>query len=218
MGFSKIAMIHTGCVTVAPLKKLIHEKYPEADIMNIVDDSLLNDTINAGSMPIEVVSRMAQYALIAQNAGAEVILNTCSSVGEAVDIIAPMLKIPYVKIDQPMAAEAVTHGKRLALIATVSSTVAPSKRLLKRNAAEQGREVVVSEYLVDGALKVLSETGDQQRHNQMVIDTVRIAAKENDVLVFAQGSMAVLVPECQNLGVPVFSSLELGCEQLKKYL
>lgn len=218
MGFSKIAMIHTGCVTVAPLKKLIHEKYPEADIINIVDDSLLNDTINAGSMPIEVVQRMAQYALIAQNAGAEVILNTCSSVGEAVDIIAPMLKIPYVKIDQPMAAEAVTHGKRLALIATVSSTVAPSKRLLKRNAAEQGREVVVSEYLVDGALKVLSETGDQQRHNQMVIDTVRIAAKENDVLVFAQGSMAVLVPECQNLGVPVFSSLELGCEQLKKYL
>lgn len=218
MGFSKIAMIHTGCVTVAPLKKLIHEKYPEADIMNIVDDSLLNDTINAGSMPIEVVSRMAQYALIAQNAGAEVILNTCSSVGEAVDIIAPMLKIPYVKIDQPMAAEAVTHGKRLALIATVSSTVEPSKRLLKRNAAEQGREVVVSEYLVDGALKVLSETGNQQRHNQMVIDTVRIAAKENDVLVFAQGSMAVLVPECQNLGVPVFSSLELGCEQLKKYL
>lgn len=218
MGFSKIAMIHTGCVTVAPLKKLIHEKYPEADIMNIVDDSLLNDTINAGSMPIEVVSRMAQYALIAQNAGAEVILNTCSSVGEAVDIIAPMLKIPYVKIDQPMAAEAVTHGKRLALIATVSSTVAPSKRLLERNAADQNREVVVTVYLVDGALKVLSETGNQQRHNQMVIDTVRIAAKENDVLVFAQGSMAVLVPECQNLGVPVFSSLELGCEQLKKYL
>lgn len=218
MGFRKIAMIHTGCVTVAPLKKLVHEMYPKADIMNIVDDSLLNDTINAGSMPIEVVQRMAQYALIAQNAGAEVILNTCSSVGEAVDVISPMIKVPYVKIDQPMAAEAVRHGKRIALIATVSSTVAPSKRLLERNAAEQGREVIVTPYLVDGALKVLSETGNQELHNQMVIDTVRYAAKENDVLVFAQGSMAVLVAECQNLGVPVFSSPELGCEQLKKYL
>lgn len=218
MSFRKIAMIHTGCVTVAPLKKLVHEMYPEAEIMNIVDDSLLNDTINAGSMPIEVVQRMVQYALIAQNAGADVILNTCSSVGEAVDVISPMIKVPYVKIDQPMAAEAVRHGKRIALIATVSSTVAPSKRLLERNAAEQGREVIVTPYLVDGALKVLSETGNQELHNQMVIDTVRYAAKENDVLVFAQGSMAVLVPECQNLSVPVFSSPELGCEQLKKYL
>lgn len=218
MSFRKMAMIHTGCVTVAPLKKLVHEKYPEAEIMNIVDDSLLNDTIEAGFMPIEVVQRMTQYALIAQNAGAEVILNTCSSVGEAVDIIAPMIKVPYVKIDQPMAAEAVKCGKRIALIATVSSTVAPSKRLLERNAANQGREVIVTPYLVDGALKVLSETGNQELHNQMVIDTVRKAAKENDVLVFAQGSMAILVPECQNLGVPVFSSPELGCEQLRKYL
>lgn len=218
MGFRKIVMIHTGCVTVAPLKKLIQEKYPDAEIMNIVDDSLLNDTINAGAMPLEVIQRMAQYALIAQNAGADVILNTCSSVGEAVDIIAPMLKVPYVKIDQPMAAEAVKCGKRIALIATVSSTVAPSKRLLEHNAAVQNREVIVTPYLVDGALKVLSETGNQKLHNQMVIDTVRLAAKENDVLVFAQGSMAVLVPECQDLGVPVFSSPELGCEQLKNYL
>ncbi|WP_373127683.1 aspartate/glutamate racemase family protein [Dielma fastidiosa] len=218
MGFRKIAMLHTGCVTVAPLKKLVHELYPEAEIMNLVDDSLLNDTIAAKAMPVEVVERLAQYALIAQQAGAEVILNTCSSVGEAVDVIAPMLKVPYVKIDQPMAAEAVKHGPRIALIATVTSTVAPSKRLLERNAQDQGLTVTVTPYLVDGALKVLSETGDQKRHNQMVIDTVYKAAAENDVIVFAQGSMAVLEPECQNLGVPVFSSPKLGCEQLKKYL
>ena len=166
MEFRKIAMLHTGCVTVAPLKKLVHELYPEAEIMNLVDDSLLNDTIAAKAMPVEVVERLAQYALIA----------------------------------------------------TVTSTVAPSKRLLERNAQDQGLTVTVTPYLVDGALKVLSETGDQMRHNQMVIDTVYKAAAENDVIVFAQGSMAVLEPECQNLGVPVFSSPKLGCEQLKKYL
>ena len=38
MGFRKIAMLHTGCVTVAPLKKLVHELYPEAEIKMCIRD------------------------------------------------------------------------------------------------------------------------------------------------------------------------------------
>ena len=74
--------------------------------------------------------------------------------------------------------------------------------------------MTVQEYLVPGALAYLMETQDQEGHNRMVFDTIQKAAGENDVVVMAQGSMAILLPLCKTLAVPVLASLEAGVRQL----
>lgn len=209
----KIGVIHTGPVTLNPIKKLFAQYKSDAEIINIIDDSLLSDVMKAGSLTNEVTGRIVRYAMMCQEMGCDAILNQCSSVSEAVDVAMKCIHIPYLKIDEPMARKAVSLGTRIGLVATVNTTVGPSKRLIESKAKEIGKEINVNEYLVDGALQYLIDTQDQEGHNKMVIDTIKKAALENDVVVMAQGSMAILLPLCCDLDVPVLASLEEGVKQ-----
>ena len=65
----KIAVIHTGPVTLNPIKALFKQWLPEVEMVNIVDDSLLNDVMKAGHLTEAVTSRIVRYALMAQEMG-----------------------------------------------------------------------------------------------------------------------------------------------------
>ena len=90
----KIAVIHTGPVTLNPIKALFKQWLPEVEMVNIIDDSLLNDVMKAGHLTEAVTSRIVRYALMAQEMGCGAILNQCSSVSEAVDVARSCLRIP----------------------------------------------------------------------------------------------------------------------------
>ena len=117
----KGAVIHTTVVTCDGINSRLKALVPDAEVMNIVDDSLLNDVKKEGMLTKEVTRRLLTYALEAQDWGAELILNACSSVGEGVDVIRPLLKIPYFKIDEPMARIAVEKGEKIAVYGTVKT-------------------------------------------------------------------------------------------------
>ena len=146
------------------------------------------------------------------------IINQCSSVGEAADAIMPFLDTPVLKIDQAMAERAVELGRKIAVIATVESTTGPSVRLIENVAAKMGKEIEVDLHLVEGAMMVLIEQGDAEKHNRMVLGEVQKAAKDNDVVVLAQGSMTVLLPLLKDIPVPVLSSPRLCVERVKELL
>ncbi len=52
----KIAVIHTGPVTLNPIKALFKQWLPEVEMVNIIDDSLLNDVMKAGHLTEAVTS------------------------------------------------------------------------------------------------------------------------------------------------------------------
>src|ERR1700710_2661929 len=108
-----IVVLHTGPVTVQPLKDQFNQQLPDVRMINIVDDSLLNDVRTAGHLTPEVTSRMHSYMANAQAMGADYILNACSSVGEAVDLLRGMIRTPIIKIDETMALEASKIGSRI---------------------------------------------------------------------------------------------------------
>ncbi len=108
-----IAVIHTGPVTVLPIKEQLNELIAGARIINIMDDSLLNDVRAAGHLTPEVASRIYSYMSNAQAMGADVILNACSSVGEASDSLKGFIRTPIIKIDESMAEEASAIGRRI---------------------------------------------------------------------------------------------------------
>jgi len=128
----KVAVIHTSFVSVDLLKSLFHDLIPEVRMINIVDDSLLFELIENRGITPSIVRRVCNYAIEAEAAGADAVFNQCSSVGEAVDIARTMLKIPYVKIDEAMAEEAVKLGSRIPVVATAASTIGSSCRLVER--------------------------------------------------------------------------------------
>ena len=209
-----IAVIHTGPVTVQPIKEQISQQIPAARVINIIDDSLLSDVRAAGRLTPEVASRIHSYMANAQAMRVDVILNACSSVGEAVDSVRSFISTPIVKIDEAMAEEASSIGSRIGVVATVATTLQPTVRLVKRKAGELGRVVDVTERIAEGAFEALL-SGDGARHDEILKSTIRALAEHVDVIVLAQVSMARLVPQLADVGVPVLSSPRSGVAALK---
>jgi hypothetical protein len=161
---------------------------------------------------------MYTYYKHLQDLGCLCALNQCSSVGEASDVVGRLVDMPIVKIDAPMADEAVKLGSRIAVIATAVSTVEPSSRLVESKAKAAGKNVVVDRCFVEGAYEFLLKTGDKQKHNEMVIAKIKESAESHDVIVLAQGSMYHLIPLIKDLKVPVLTSLETGVAQIRQFL
>jgi Asp/Glu/hydantoin racemase len=150
-----VAIIHTSFALVEVLGALVQELLPDVRCINIVDDSLLADVMREGKVCTNVARRMCQYFLAAEEAKASVVLNACSTVSETVDIARSLLKIPIIKVDEPMAELAVQSGERIGVIATVPTTIGPTCRLIERKAKELKKQVAISSNLLEGGFELL---------------------------------------------------------------
>jgi len=213
----QVTILYTNQVAVQGTLALTDELLPDARIVNIIDDSLLADVLAAGGLTRKVTRRLCQYALAAEDGGADVILNQCSSVGEAIEVARKLVRVPIVRIDEPMAEEAVVAGPRVAVAATLPTTLDPTCRLIEGTATRLGRKVSITRLLADGAYDLLA-AGDAAGHNAMVMERILVAKEKADVVVLAQGSMAVLLPELADLGVPVLTSPRLGVMRVKEII
>ncbi len=214
----KIYIIHTSLVSHTNLQELFHEIIPEAEIFNIVDDSLLHDVMKNGAVDEKIIGRVCDYVLAAERNGADLIFSQCSSVGKAVDVARKLVSVPVIKIDEGMAEKAVLVAKTIGVVATVKSTMRPSCDLVLEKAKELGRDVEVKEYLVDGALEILMKEKNREKHNELVLEMVKKAEKECDMILLAQGSMVVLLPSLKDIKKEVLSSPRLGVEKARKVL
>ncbi|MBQ8068850.1 MAG: Asp/Glu/hydantoin racemase [Solobacterium sp.] len=213
----KAVLIHTSPVSLDELKSLFHEILPDVEMVNIIDDSLLEEVKRNGSITPQIISRMCSYVQVAKTLKPDIIFNQCSSVGEAFDIARTQAECLTLKIDEPMAEKAVSLGNRIGVVATVASTVKPSSNLIRNTAKKLGREITVTEYLVDGALDMLMR-GEKDKHNELVIKEIRKAEQENDVVVLAQGSMTAILPLLKETEKPVLTSPRLAVERVKDLL
>ncbi|MDB5046539.1 MAG: aspartate racemase [Deinococcus sp.] len=204
-----LALIHTTPVTVAAMKLLAAQTAPEVRLINLLDDSLLPDVMAAGHPTPAVTVRLRSYAEAAVNAGADAVMCCCSSVGEAVEAVGAELAVPFLRIDGPMAEEAVQLGERVGVIATVATTLEPTARLIERAAERGARPVQVERVLVAGAYDALM-AGEPERHDALVTAALAGLTERADVVVLAQASMARLIPALGELRIPVLSSPNSG--------
>jgi len=214
----KIVVIHTSLVSIETLKVLFFKLIPEAEIYNIVDDSLLAEVMKKGKVSNAIIERMKNHVDSAEILGADVILSQCSSMGPAIDFIANSYKTPIIKIDQAMAEKAVSMGSKIGVVATVRSTMKPSCDLINSVAKRKKKEIEITEGLVDGALDILLKEGNQKRHNELVLEKIKLLEESCDVIVLAQGSMIVLLPELKDFKTPILTSPELGVRQIREVL
>ena len=121
----KVAIIHTSLVSMDHLKQLFAEILPDVEVANIVDDSLLAEVMKHNHVTPEIISRMKKYLASADSLDVDVILSQCSSMGDAINAGKGTINTPVLKIDQAMAEKAVALGNRIAVVATVASTMKP---------------------------------------------------------------------------------------------
>ena len=94
----RIALIHALPVSIPPIEEAFTRLWPEAETVNLTDDSLAGDLAAAGALSPEMTDRFRLLARYSAEAGADAILFTCSAFGPCIEVCAADLKpLPVLK-------------------------------------------------------------------------------------------------------------------------
>ena len=185
----------------------------------MVDESLIQDTIRAGSLRKKTIRRLVDQIASAETAGADAVLVTCSSIGPGVALARHLFDIPVMRIDDAMAETAVRQARRIGVLATLRTTLEPTTALLREKAVEAGRAVELVECLCADAFPAVL-AGDTETHDRILRDALTKKLQGVDLIVLAQASMARVVSTLApgSLRVPVLSSPELAILRAREIL
>ena len=214
-----LALIHTSATLVPVFQQLCKTHLPSVKTFNIVDDSLVSGIRAKGSLTADIARRVQAYVSSAEAGGADHILVTCSSIGPAVEASAKFSAVPVLRVDQPMADQAVKTGKRIGVIATLSTTLEPTSDLVLRRAALAGKQIELSSVLVEGAFEALM-SGDSATHDTKVAAALRDLSSKVDVILLAQASMARVVDTLPDADkrTPILASPPIAIQHLATLL
>ena len=212
----KIGFVHTGVPIGMMLKKMMSESMPDIPNFHIVDDSLIQDLLQAEEFTPSILKRLSAQISMAKEAGADIIMVTCSSIAPGVDFAKKLVDIPVMKIDEPMAEQAVESANTVGVLATAKTTLVPSVDLINQVAEKKGKPVKVKSKLISEAFDFFLQ-GDMENHDRLVRRAGIELAQQSDVLVLAQASMSHLSDEIEKaLGTPTLTSPSIAVNALKE--
>ena len=212
---TRIAFLHTGAVVIPPVMELAGRLLPDAATVNYLDDKIVAD-LGDPARAKSVDERLEDLVRAARSAGADAIMLTCSSISGFASALSERVGIPVLRIDEAMADEAVAAGDRIAVIATLPTTLTPTTALIEERAALAGRSPQIVSEVVDGAFAAVSG-GDRATHDALVGTAIARLAAESDVGVLAQAEVARAAGAVA-VDVPVLTSLEPGITRLRDTL
>lgn len=216
----KAALVYTSTtpeliqMVEAEVKKALPK---EAELISFQDPSILAEVREAGYVTAAAAARLVGLYMEAISAGADAVLNLCSSVGEVADAAQDLGRytgIPIVRVDEEMCREAVRKGKTIGVIATLPTTMEPTKHTILRVAREMNRHVEVKEALAEGGFGL-----DQEGFQKLLLHAAETVADQVDVILLAQGSMAYCEEWLsRKTGKMVLSSPRFGAAALAEAL
>ena len=214
----RVFAVHTSLAMVDPVTALFKEHLPDVKLNHIVDDSLIQEVIAHNEVTTAVAKRLVNCFHMAVDGGADIIFNTCSSIGEIAQMARKLLSIPLIKIDDAMAIKAVEGANKIGVLATLPSTLTPTANLLKTMATERNRKIEIVEGLAEGAFQAVI-SGDRDTHDNLILKASKTVADRVDLIVLAQGSMARMETKLAEVtGKTVLSSPLSGVLAVKDYI
>ncbi|WP_150307312.1 aspartate/glutamate racemase family protein [Planctomonas psychrotolerans] len=238
---TRVGLVHTVPGLVGDFSARLTAANPDLDMAHVADPSLLSRAIAAGVTP-DVLADVERYVRTLAESGCQAVLVTCSSIGGAVDDVAAGMDIPVLRVDRPMAREAVRLAAggsgHVVVLATLEATLAPTTALIRAEAGDgavpvpvplpvpvpvpadagaadagaAAHRIEVSSEVLPGAFAARAR-GDDETHDTAVRDACARWATSADVIVLAQASMAQALGE-EGYGIPVLTSPASGAEAL----
>lgn len=206
----RIALIHALRQSPPPIEAAFARLWPEAELSNLLDDSLSSDLARAGHLDEAMHRRFLALGRYAKSTGADAILFTCSAFGPCIERVqADLAPMVVHKPNQGMFAEAVARGGRVGLVCSFEPSLAPL-------AAEFPAGTDVTPIFAKGALEAL-ERGDAEEHDRLAAD----AASKADVDLYALGqfSLARAAERVREAtGKPVLTTPESAVRELARAL
>jgi aspartate/glutamate racemase len=181
---ARIALVHAVKVAIAPVEDAFRRHWPEAELINLLDDSLSRDRNRERDLTPALKQRIAALAEYGISAGAQAVLYTCSAFGEAIEAVKRAQKVPVLRPNEAMFDEALKHGKRLGMLASFGPTVGALEAELRF----LENDVFLKTVCVPEAMTAL-QAGDGATHDGLL---ARAAPQlgECDAIMLAQFSTA----------------------------
>lgn len=210
----RVALIHALAHSVAPINEEMARAWPECERMNLLDDSLSADLARSGrGLDAAMHRRFEALAAYAESAGAQAILFTCSAFGPCIEAVAARRpKMPVLKPNEAMVAEAMALGARIGLIASFAPTLASMPAEFP-----PGAQLVTR--LAEGALQALNQ-GDEVGHDARVVEAALWLQQQGcEVIALTQFSMARAQAAVQQvLDLPVLTTPASAVRLLRQRL
>ena len=207
----RIALIHALKHSIVPIETSFAKLWPDASLMNLLDDSLSADLARDGGLTKAMTQRFLSLGNYAASTGADAILFTCSAFGPCIEAVArAQAPMPVLKPNAAMIEQAAARGHRVGLLSTFAPTLVSMP-------PEFPASVEVVPKLVEGALAAL-DRGDRAEHDRLVVEASR-DLRDCDLIALAQYSMApaaTLVAEAS--GRPVLTTPDSAVMKVKALL
>jgi len=170
----KIYLIHAADVAMPPIVVSFRANWPQARIVNLLEDGLMNDLAADGRLTAAMTERFVQIGHYCVKAGADAILFTCSAFGPAIEECRRQVAIPVLKPNEAMYEQLVAKSGTVSLLATFQPSLPSMLAEIAALAQEKGANVTVRPQLVEGALAALQDNRPED-HNRLIAET---AAKQ----------------------------------------
>jgi Asp/Glu/hydantoin racemase len=207
----RIALIHALKHSIVPIESSFARLWPDATLMNLVDDSLSADLARDGRLTAAMGERFLTLGRYAVSTGADAILFTCSAFGPCIEAVArEQAPKPVLKPSEAMIEQAAARGHRIGLLSTFAPTLASMP-------AEFPSTLEIVPKLAQGALAAL-DRGDRAEHDRLVAQASR-DLRDCDLIALAQYSMAPAASlVAQASGLPVLTGPDSAVLKLKRLL
>ncbi|MBR0714391.1 aspartate/glutamate racemase family protein [Bradyrhizobium liaoningense] len=207
----RITLIHALKHSIAPIEAAFAQGWPQARLMNLLDDSLSADLARDGKLNDTMTERFLALGDYAAATGADAILFTCSAFGPCIEAVARAhAPMPVLKPNEAMIEQAVTMGRRIGLLSTFPPTLASMP-------PEFPASVEIVPKLAEGALAAL-DRGDGATHDRLIVEASR-DLRDCDVIALAQFSIASTAPlVAEATGKPVVTTPYSAVVKLKRLL
>lgn len=213
----RIGLVHATPIAIDPIRIAFEAAWPEAERVNILEDSLSPDREREGAITDELTERIVALSKYAHMIGCDAVLFTCSSFGTAIERAASMLDIPVLKPNEAMFEEAIRSGGRTAMLYTFPPARAGMEAEFRDEASRVSPSAEIESFLVEGAIDAV-RAGDEATHNRLVAEA---AAKLEgfDAITLAHFSTARARGAVQAATpIPVLTSPDAAVAKLRRLL
>ncbi len=213
----KIGMVHAIATHVRLFNDLVSQILPGVDVVHFVDEGLPFLASEKGRE--RVVRRLRLLASFAEESGAEAVLISCTAFGRLVDEVEAEVNVPVLSVLEIIVDRAIELGDRIGVLGTHPGTVESAARLIREQAALDGKEVEVTARLCAGAFEALRRE-DWASHDSLVRQHLKEIMEGVQVVVIPQPSIERVlsqVPESER-PVPILTGSRLAIERLKEKL
>ena len=210
----RIALIHAVTVAMGPIQESCALHWPEADYVNLLDDSLSPDRALDDVLTLAMTARIGALADYALKLGASGILYTCSAFGGAIEAVAARAPVPVMRPNEAMFEAALDQGTRIGMLATFRPSMAGMEAELNAVATARGRRVDLRGEVVPEAMEAL-QAGEVEVHDSLLADrAVRLA--DCDVVMLAHFSTSrARVAVQKRVSCPVLTSPDAAILRLR---